>query len=131
MRVERVFWIATLSALSLFAGHQLEAQEESSPTLACYELARDETLLTSSESEALCRGAFTLGPVLCYMAADDRLFLNTDEMIRLCRCAKGIEPVTCFDRARRIAELTTAEGLAFCTPIVVEHLWPDCTPREY
>jgi hypothetical protein len=130
MRIERATRIASLAAVTLLAGHDLAAQEEISPALACYELAQEETLLTSSDAEALCRGTFTLGPVLCYVAAEDRLFLSSDEAILLCRCARGTEPVTCFDRARRIAELTSLDAIRFCMPIIVDHLWPDCTPRQ-
>ena len=123
--------IASLAILSCVLARAVSAQEEgTSPILQCYQLARDKTLLDSTESQELCRGTTSLGPAYCYMSGDTETFLDTDDLIALCRCADSTVPVTCYVQARTQTDLWTPDALRICSTIFVKHLWPDCTPRE-
>jgi hypothetical protein len=68
--------------------------------LACYNRAREETLLDEGQAKRLCVGARSDGPAVCFKAARDRTQLSDSESILLCRCARSDEPVSCYELAK-------------------------------
>jgi hypothetical protein len=94
-----------LAAVSLQAGRL---------NLACYDRAREETVLTRFERRRLCRGARSSEPVGCFQTGKDQTTLTDREAILLCRCASSSEPVECYEEAEEEFLLPSNQILASC-----------------
>lgn len=101
---------------------------DQSAALACFQKARDQTLLGQGNAFLLCRGAVSTAPADCYERGEDETGLTRRELFDLCRCARSTEPVTCFERAERETFLETRQIIQLCSPIVTLNLWPSCFP---
>lgn len=105
-----------------------DSRAPSSPSLDCFEQARDEATMSESDALLLCRGAVSSAPLQCFSRAQDETFLADREIFELCRCAGSTEPVDCYTKAQEDTFLPQRRIIELCGAVVTNNLYANCAP---
>jgi len=96
---------------------------------ACYESAREATLLNSDTALRLCRAAADTGPVTCFSAAKEQTMLSDDLKILLCQCAAAAATTDCFVRTQKKTNLSDERVINLCRAAATGNTGANCRSR--